>query len=156
MNRVIIFDFSYHVNHLILHLLNTAFEPEVDMQVDIQARDFSLTEALRSHIGRRLGFALSNKDEFIQHVIVRLSDINGPRGGADKCCHIQVVLPKLSDVVIEDTESDLYVAIDRAADRAGRTVARRVARQRDTIRALRKHTVKNSMDRNEDMDNGLN
>ena len=66
--------------------------------------------------------------------MVRLSDINGPRGGADKCCHIQVVLPQLPDVVIEDTEVDLYAAIDRAADRAGRTVDRRLARHRDRAR----------------------
>ncbi|MFK5915297.1 MAG: hypothetical protein QM484_13080, partial [Woeseiaceae bacterium] len=64
------------------------------MNIDIQARDFSLTKALHEHIDRRLGFALSNSDDHIQHVIVILSDINGPRGGKDKCCHIQVILPK--------------------------------------------------------------
>ena len=105
------------------------------MQIDIQARIFSLTNALRDHIKRRLGFALSTKDEHIQRVMVRLSDINGPRGGEDKCCHIQIVIPHLADVVIEDTEADMYAAIDRAADRAGRTVGRRLARQRDKGRS---------------------
>ena len=70
---------------------------------------------------------------------MRLSDINGPRGGADKCCHIQVVLPHLPDVVIEDIEMDLYAAIDRAADRAGRTVGRRLTRQRDRGRSFDLH-----------------
>lgn len=78
-----------------------------------------------AHIERRLGFALSTKDDHIQRVMVHLSDINGPRGGEGKCCHIRVVLPHLTDVVIEDTEADIYVAIDRATDRAGRTVGRR-------------------------------
>ncbi|HID48580.1 MAG TPA: HPF/RaiA family ribosome-associated protein [Chromatiales bacterium] len=105
------------------------------MQIDIQARDFPLTEALRGHVHRRLGFALSARDEQIQLVQVRLYDINGPRGGADKCCHIQVVITHLPDVVIKDTEADLYMAIDRAADRAGRTVSRRLARQRTRGRA---------------------
>lgn len=100
------------------------------MQIDIQALNFYLTDALRDHIERRLGFALSSRDEHIQRIMVRLSDINGPRGGEDKCCHIQVVLPKLTDVVIEDTEVDMYAAIDRATDRAGRTVGRRLSRQR--------------------------
>jgi ribosome-associated translation inhibitor RaiA len=31
--------------------------------------------------------------------------------------------------VIEDTEADLYMAIDRAAERAGRTLQRRLARR---------------------------
>lgn len=109
------------------------------MQIDIQARNFPLTQALRGHVERRLGFALSTRDEHIQRTMVRLSDINGPRGGADKCCHIQVVLTHLADVVIEDTEADLYAAIDRAADRVGRTVGRRLARQRDRDRSSGLH-----------------
>ena len=100
------------------------------MQIDIQARNFPLTDAMRRHTERRLGFALSARDDHIQRVIVRLSDINGPRGGVDKCCHIQVAIARLPDVVIEDIEADLYSAIDRAADRAGRTVGRRLVRQR--------------------------
>jgi ribosomal subunit interface protein len=104
---------------------------EYTMQIEIQARNFSLTEALRVHIQRRLGFALSTRYEHIKRILVRLSDINGPRGGNDKCCLIQVVLPGQADVVIEDTESDLYVAIDRAADRVSRTVTRRLGRLRD-------------------------
>ena len=107
------------------------------MQIEIQARNFPLTQAMRGHVERRLGFALSTRHEHIQRILVRLSDINGPRGGHDKCCQIQVVLPQLADVIVEDTESNLYAAIDRAADRASRTVARKLARQRDkTIRSL--------------------
>ena len=109
------------------------------MQIDIQARQFSLTDALRSHAERRLRFALTCCDDHIHRVAMRLSDINGPRGGADKRCHLQVVLAGLPDVVIEDTEADLYVAIDRATDRAGRTVGRRLARQRDTTRSSGLH-----------------
>jgi len=111
------------------------------MQINIQARNFSLTNALRSHVERRLDFALSTRDDHIQRVMVRLSDVNGPRGGQDKCCHIQVVIPNLTDVVIEDTEADIYAAIDRAADRAGRTVGRRLTRQRDNSRSAGWHEL---------------
>lgn len=104
------------------------------MQINIQARNFKLTSAIRDYVTRRLGFAFSTRDEHIQQIKVRLSDINGPRGGADKRCHIQVVIPHLTDVVIEDTEVDLYVAIDRAVDRAGRTVGRKLSRHRDRYR----------------------
>ena len=104
------------------------------MQIDIQARDFSLTDALRSHAERRLCFALACFDDHIQRVAMRLSVINGPRGGADKRCHLQVVLDGLPDVVIEDIEVDLYVAIDRAVNRAGRTVARKLDRQQSLLR----------------------
>jgi ribosomal subunit interface protein len=99
------------------------------MKIEIQARDFPLTEALGAYIERRINFVLSSRFDQIKRIDVRLSDINGPRGGIDKRCQIQLTLPRLRDIVIEDTETDLYVAIDRAVDRAGRTVNRRLKRQ---------------------------
>ena len=98
------------------------------MQIDIQARDFSLTRALRNHVERRLSFALSTRYDHIKRILVRLSDINGPRGGNDKCCQLHVVLPGQADVVIADTQSNLYAAIDSAAGRASRAVSRKLAR----------------------------
>ena len=106
------------------------------MQMEIQARDFPLTKALGSYIKRRINFVLSSRHDQIQRIIVRLSDINGPRGGKDKRCQIQITLPRLSDIVIEDTQTDLYMAIDRATDRAGRTVNRRLERQYNKSRKL--------------------
>ena len=98
------------------------------MRIDIQTSGFLLTDGLREHATRRLQFALSWANHDVRKVAVRLSDINGPRGGSDKRCQIQVRLSGSQDVVIEDTEADLYVAIDRAADRADRAVARRLER----------------------------
>ena len=109
------------------------------MQIQIQARQFPLADALRSHAEWRLRFALTYFDNRIQRVVMRLSDINGTRGGKDKRCHLQVVLKGLPDVVIEDTEADLYIAIDRAADRAGRTIERRLTRQRELARSSGLH-----------------
>jgi len=99
------------------------------MQINIQSRNFALTHALRNHAERRLRFALTSVDNHIRRIIVRLSDINGPRGGEDKRCHLQVVLAGLPDVVVKDTEADLYFAIDRAVGRAGRSVMRRINRK---------------------------
>ena len=107
------------------------------MKLLIKTSNFSLTDALRSHAERRLRFALTFCDPYIQQVVMRLSDINGPRGGVDKCCQLQVVLIGLPDVVVKDIETDLYVAIDRAADRAGRTVRRQLARRREKTNTTR-------------------
>ena len=99
------------------------------MQMDIQCRGFDLTAGLRDYASRCLAYSLSHGDAYIRRVIIRLSDINGPRGGEDKRCHLEVRLKGgLPGVVIEDIEADLYLAINRAAERAGRTLARRLAR----------------------------
>ncbi len=104
------------------------------MQIDIQARQFTLSDALRDHTENRLHAAMSCCKEYIRKVVIRLSDINGPRGGVDKHCLLQIVLIGLPDVVIEDTEADMYVAINRATERAGRTVIRKINRQKTLLR----------------------
>lgn len=103
------------------------------MEIEIQARNFPVTRALRAHTERRIACAFNKCCRHVRRILVRLSDINGPRGGNDKRCHLEVMLPG-GAVVIEDTESDLYVAISRAASRAGRTVLRRLGRSRDINR----------------------
>lgn len=115
------------------------------MQIEIHAHGFTTTEALREHVTRRLHHAFGCCTDRIFRIMVRLSDINGPRGGVDKRCQIQVRLATLADVVIEDTEADLYVAIDRAAERAGRTAVRRLARQRRPLSPPRQEAASGSL-----------
>ena len=108
------------------------------MRIEFQARNFSLTDALRSHAERRLRFALICCDDHIRRVVIRLSDINGPRGGADKRCHLQVMLAGLPAVVVEDIEADLYVAIDRATERL---VQRRISSDEEYVGLRRAHNL---------------
>lgn len=106
------------------------------MQVDIQSQGFTLTERLSEYVMKRLAYGLSHGEGAIGRVIVRLSDINGPRGGADKRCLIELRLKNAPSVVVEDIEADLYVAIDRAAERVGRALGRSLARRREFARGM--------------------
>lgn len=98
------------------------------MQIDIKARDFVLTDTLRDYVEHRLLFTMARFQDRVCRVTVRLSDVNGPRGGVDKHCHLQVRLRGLPDIVVKDTEAVLYAAVDRAAERAGRTLGRYLRR----------------------------
>jgi ribosomal subunit interface protein len=101
------------------------------MQLDIKTNGFSLTDGIRNYATRRMQFALDRNDGHIMHVKLSLADINGPRGGVDKKCQISLALAGHNNIVIEDTEADLYVAIDRASDRCARTLARRLEKFRE-------------------------
>lgn len=108
------------------------------MNIDIQARDFSLTGALAREIERRIIEPLSRRHDQVHKVIVRLGDVNGPRGGEDKYCRIKVEMPGQKAVIVDDVESDMYTAISRAADRTVRTVSRRISRLREhSLRDIR-------------------
>lgn len=100
------------------------------MRVAIQANGFVMTIALRMYTERRMAVALGWARHHMRKLAVSLSDINGPRGGVDKQCKIQVQLSGGRQVIIEECEEDLYAAIDRAADRADRAVVKQVERKR--------------------------
>lgn len=101
------------------------------MQFDIRTQGIELTTALREHVQRRMSFALARFQDRLDHVAVRLSDDNGPRGGIDKRCLIRLSLTGSAKVIITEVCADMMTAIDRAADRAALTTARRLKRNRE-------------------------
>lgn len=104
------------------------------MRIRVRGGGLELTDALRDHVERRLLFALGRFGRRVAAVSVRIEDVNGPRGGADKRCLMAVRLNPRGEVVVEKTDSDLYAAVDRAAGRLGEGVARDLARWRPPFR----------------------
>lgn len=100
------------------------------MRIDIHSRKLALTESLRKYIERKAELALSWAYHKLPHIHLRLDDVNGPKGGVDKVCRIQIPIPSGKPVVIEEIQTDIYSAIDRAIQRAGRTMSRRIKRNR--------------------------
>lgn len=101
------------------------------MRIEIRTRGVDLSDSLRAHIERCLNFGLDWARHDIARVAISLSDINGPRGGTDKRCQIRIPLPRARGVQIEEVAGDLQIATARAVDRAARTLARRLTRQRE-------------------------
>jgi putative sigma-54 modulation protein len=99
------------------------------IKVEIQHRNMEITDVLRTHVQYRLGFVLGRFADRIGRVIVRLSHADSHASGGDKRCRIEVGLrPRRVDV--EDTDADLFVAVNHATDRASRSIARALERER--------------------------
>ena len=107
------------------------------MRLHIRARNVELTEVLKHYVKRRLHFALGRFGRTIRQVTIRLSDVNGPRGGCDKTCHVEIRLTSGdSSIIVRETQSDVYAAINGAMERAGRAVDRQLLWERE-VRASR-------------------
>jgi putative sigma-54 modulation protein len=104
------------------------------MTFDVRGLNLPLSEALKKYTERRLGFALRRFDRRIGGVRARIFDVNGPRGGADKCCRIRADIVPNGMVLVECTDPDAYAAIDRAANRLEQSVGRSLRRIRDVRR----------------------
>jgi ribosome-associated translation inhibitor RaiA len=104
--------------------------------VDMRTRGFSLTPGLRSYVEQRLEFALDRHRERIARVRVTLGDVNGPKGGEDKSCRVELRLRGGLTVRATVVDADAYAACAAAAQRAGRALARALARERATTLEL--------------------
>jgi ribosome-associated translation inhibitor RaiA len=100
------------------------------MQVDVRRQGLEVGEEARQRLDRRLDFARGRFERRIAKVTVYLAELNGPRGGVDKSCRIVVRVRRSGEVVVEDRDADLYVLIDRAANRVGQAVLSEFGRRR--------------------------
>lgn len=100
------------------------------MMIDLRSANVPISEALREHIVRRLDFATRRFASRVSRIVVRLVDVNGPKGGADKRCRIIAYLEPTGSVMIEATDADAYAAASQAATRLDERVARALARER--------------------------
>jgi ribosome-associated translation inhibitor RaiA len=89
-----------------------------------------LDDDAQASIRRKLGMKLGKFAPSIERISVRVTDMNGPRGGVDQVCHVKVVLSGLPSVVIERRHAALHAAIDDALRATERAVRRTVRRRR--------------------------
>lgn len=100
------------------------------MNLDIRGEKYAVSEELETYIERRLRFALGRFDGHIGRVSVRISDINGPRGGVDKRCRIEVSLIPRGVVRVKGLDRDPFALVAIVAKRAGRGVRHTLGRLR--------------------------
>jgi putative sigma-54 modulation protein len=107
---------------------------EAVMDVLVRGLNVAVSESMKAHVERRLGFALERFAYHLPRTLVRLSDEAGHRG-IEKRCQVSVRATGLPPIWIEEGGLDLYAAVDRAADRIGQIMSRAVER-RAPARAL--------------------
>lgn len=100
------------------------------MKVHVRFRGLQLSGALREFVLRRVHFQLSRFGHELTAVVVRVGDVNGPRGGIDKRCQVTVRGPRVRSSTLQETSSDAYAAVSSAVDRVARTVGRGIERAR--------------------------
>jgi len=103
------------------------------MQVLFKARHPQATE-LRDMTERRVRFVLRRLGWLVPRAEVQMSDMNGPRGGVDKRCQVELKTDGAGSVVVASVAKDWRTALDNALARAARFLMRLWRRGRDSRR----------------------
>ena len=104
------------------------------MRINVKAVSLQLDAATRTEIERRMHASLGRIAHRILRVAVRVTDRNGPRGGEDIACAVELRLRPRGRIYVEETDIDLAGAVSRATDTAVATVVRVTEKTRDQQR----------------------
>ncbi len=109
------------------------------MKISIKAHRLKIDKQKNAAMERRLRFALGRFGASVKEVRVRLTDLNGPKGGVDKECLIIVRLQKGGEVIVQGSGKDCTATLNYCADRISRAVERDLSRNRTaSIRRMRR------------------
>ncbi len=111
------------------------------MKIDVHARRFELTDALRLAVHREISRLARALGAGITRVSVRLFDVNGLRGGPDKGCLVHAQFTDGTSIVGSDVDDDLYRSVPAAFEKVRRS--RRMKRARR--QTLRRHDPKTQL-----------
>ena len=98
------------------------------MRIQIVANVPTGAKNLRAYAARRLRFAIARFGNRVPRARVRIADVNGPRGGIDMECLVEVVVKGVGVLLVKAVAASPYTAIDVATDRMRGVVARQVRR----------------------------
>ena len=107
------------------------------MQVLFKSRDPQATD-LRDMTERRVRFVLRRLGWLVPRAEVQMSDVNGPRGGIDKRCQVELRTDGAGSVVVASVAGDWRAALNKALAKAARFLMRALRRGADSGRVRRR------------------
>lgn len=80
--------------------------------------------SMRLDVERRVRFVLRRISWRVPRAEVQFSDLNGPRGGIDKCCRVELHTDGAGQITVSSVAKDWRRALNDALVRATRAVLR--------------------------------
>ena len=98
------------------------------MNISVTSSIRQLGPSSRDSIRSQLSNTLARFTSRITRVSVLVADENGPRGGIDKLCRINVLMPGIGTVTTTSRHEKLMAAVSEAARRARHLVVTKLKR----------------------------
>jgi putative sigma-54 modulation protein len=105
----------------------------------IEFGGLAIAPALRTRIVQRVRRLLVGVQTSPVHVHVTFSDVNGPKGGLDVRCAIDVTIPQTPPLHVEEAAERDVTAFDRSAAMISRRIAEHLERRQESGRRPKKY-----------------
>jgi len=105
----------------------------------IEIAGLAIAPALRTRVVQRVRRALVGVQTSPVHVHVTFSDVNGPKGGLDVRCAIDVRIPQTPPLHVEEAAERDVTAFDQSAAMISRRIAEQLGRRQESGRRPKKY-----------------
>ena len=110
------------------------------IKVKIQKAYVKISPKELFQIENAFNFAIDRFGHVVRDVVVTLADTNGPKGGVDKRCNVQLRLYPRGLAVVRSTGASLLETVHEACDKMRQVLSKRLSKQKSRAqpRALSK------------------
>jgi putative sigma-54 modulation protein len=107
------------------------------MLLTIHAHNQRISSTFKDEMRAKISAVFARSQEKIRKIKVVFSDINGPKGGEDQQCRVQVVLFGLPTVNVVTTQENIHKALAKALSAAQVSLQRRFKKHQQFDRVPR-------------------
>lgn len=107
------------------------------MWIQIRTHGVRASSAFFEHAETRAAATLAHLQAHVRSVRVHVGDENGPRGGIDKRCRVEIALVRRGTLYAEARGADARRTVAVALERAARALERLIERRADVHRRMR-------------------
>lgn len=104
------------------------------MNCDVHIHQVDLAGALRAYVQKSLRFKLGRHGGHVRTLKFRLTEQESSTGNGAKLCFLAAKLLPAGEVIITETNTDLFAAVSRAIERLKVALRRKMERQRSQRR----------------------
>ena len=104
------------------------------MDFDVRMHQVDLVNGLRAYVERRLRFKLGRHAGHVRTLKLLLTEQDSTTASGAKLCFLEAKLVPTGEVIVMETNRDLYTAVSHAIERFKTALQRKIERQRSRRR----------------------
>lgn len=105
------------------------------MRIDIQTTEMNLGQNFKQVLKAKTRRLFQHNSRHIRQINITFRDVNGPKGGEDKLCRVNVFVGRGQHILVSVKDSSAYQAAMLAVKKANHSLRRQLGKAR-----LIKHT----------------
>lgn len=100
------------------------------MRIDIQTTEMNLGQSFKQKLKTKITRLFQHNSRYIHQINITLRDVNGPKGGEDKLCKVNIFAGKGKHILVSVRQTSALKAATLAIRKANNSLQRQLGKAR--------------------------